>query len=159
MYFSFSTFTPFIYPPGVVASGNASQYEFVGKMFPTNSFWCELGGDVTLVTKTVGENMWHKRRVKFEKCGGYRPSRVARGCFQAVWGTSRGDFRVSRVPRGVLPGCLGYPGRIFPGCLGSPGGALLNSGVAFQRYTCGCVTRTCHISGPEPASDRPRRAL
>ena len=42
MLFSFSAFTPFIYPPGMVSLTHAPQNVRAKKMFSENSFWCEI---------------------------------------------------------------------------------------------------------------------
>ena len=71
VYFGFSVFTPFIYPPGVCSSMTARQYELAKKMFSENSSWCRFWWFGPHHTKSWGKVV-AQAESKFEKVSAYR---------------------------------------------------------------------------------------
>jgi hypothetical protein len=53
--FSFSAFTPFIYPPGMVSWMDARQNVLTEKMFSENSFWCKILWLIPHAPKQLGK--------------------------------------------------------------------------------------------------------
>jgi hypothetical protein len=66
VYFSFSAFAPFIYPPAMVASMHAPQNAHVKKTFSENLFWCEFWWFVPHAPKRLGKHrgIWGDQNLK-----------------------------------------------------------------------------------------------
>lgn len=56
VYFSFSAFAPFIYPPAMVSSVHARQNAHVEKMFSENLFWCNSWWSIPHAPKHLGKH-------------------------------------------------------------------------------------------------------
>jgi hypothetical protein len=113
MRFSFSAFTPFIYPPGMTSLVTARQCELTLKCFPKIHRGADFGA-LTRARQNAGETPWHKRRVTSDepRAGGGTNWGWCPNVFRKPpWGAVLG-YR-SRAPAGSQALYAAVPGGCF----------------------------------------------